>query len=154
MQLEDSAGKIVVPQSVTEVAEMVDRLGKELDHCILSNGDMFIQAAGSSPQLVVEYRDPSGHYEAVDLHSAQTVKNLFSAFYQSDDSWKTLVTFSPISEGTDGPSRSIEGEDSCASGPREKSLKDRLLDSAKHEMKNNVSRMVRRGVRDTFRKFK
>ena len=36
MQLEDSNGKIVVPKSAAEVDQMLDRLGRDLDHCILS----------------------------------------------------------------------------------------------------------------------
>jgi len=154
MQLKDSNGKVFVPQSVAEVTEMIDRLGRELDYCILSNSDMFIQAAGSSPQLVVEYADPSGHYEATEVLSAGTVKDLFSAFFRGNASWKTMVAFSLISEVADGPAGTAGGESSGARRTREKSLKDSLLDSAKREVKNNVSRMVRRGVRDVFRKFR
>lgn len=154
MQLEDSNGKIVVPKEVTEVTEMIDRLGRGLDHCILSEGDMFIQTAGADPQLVVEYRDASGYYEAAEPQSAQTVKDLFSAFFQKNDSWKTMVAFSPLEDTTGGPAGSAQDADSGARDTQPKSLKDSLLDSVKREVKNNVSGMVRRGVRDVFRKFR
>jgi hypothetical protein len=154
MQLEDSSGKVLTPRNVTEVTEIVDRLGKGLDHCILSDGDIFIQAAGSDPQFVVEYGDSSGHYEAAGLHSAQTVRDLFSAFFQKDNSWKTMVAFSPVSTASSGSPESTGAGAGGARGTWQKNPQDSLLESVKREVKNNVTRMVRRGVRNIFRKFK
>jgi hypothetical protein len=154
MQLEDSNGKVFVPKNVTEVTETIDCLGSGLEHCILSDGDMFIQTAGSSPRLVVEYQDPTGHYEAAELHSAQTVKDLFSAFFQKNDSWKTMVAYSRTGDAAAGPSVSTGDRSTGTGGTREKSFKDGLADSMKREVKNNLSRMVRRGVRNVFRKFR
>jgi hypothetical protein len=154
VQLEDSSGKISVPGNVTEVTEMVDRLGKGLDHCILSDGDIFIQAAGSDPRLVVEYGDASGHYESADLHSAGTVKDLFSAFFQKDSSWKTMVTFSPVETASSGFAESTGAGAGGAHETRQQDPPDSLLESVKREVKNNLSRVVRRGVRNIFRKFK
>jgi len=155
MQLEDSNGKFVVPQSPAEVDLVIDRLGKDLDHCILSEGEFFIQATGSAPALIVQYGDDSGLYEAAETQPSGTVKELFGAFFQKDDSWRTKVSYTRIgdgssSSGASGPKADREGGD----GHQEKSIKDSLLDSVKREVKHNVSGMFRRGVRNIFRKFK
>ncbi len=154
MQLEDSSGKVSTPRNVTEVTEMVDRLGKGLDHCILSDGDIFIQAAGSDPRLVVEYGDSSGHYEAAGLHSAGTVKDLFTAFFNNNDSWKTMVAFSPANAASGGSPENTGTGAGRAPETWRTDPKGSLLESLKHEVKNNVTRIVRRGVRDIFRKFR
>lgn len=150
MNLEDSNGTISIPKDVTEVTAMIDRVGNGIDHCILSDGEMYIQTAGTAPSLVVEYQDDTGHYAAAELHSAQTVKDLFSAFFQKNDSWRTLIAFSR--EGENPAARSAD-TGRTNSRPGEKGLKDGLIDSVKREVKNNVSGMVRRGVRNIFRKF-
>ena len=153
MTLEDSNGKIVKAGSETDVTEMVGRIGRGIDHCILSDEVFFIQAAGSTAEMVVQYGDGNGHYEADGVQAAETVKALFSSFYRKDDAWKTMVSFVPVDEV--GPAGEVNAESpGGAQGRQDKSLKDTLLDSVKHEVKNNVSRMVRRGVRDVFRKFR
>ncbi|MFP4384264.1 MAG: hypothetical protein ACLFST_12610 [Spirochaetia bacterium] len=150
MTLEDSNGKISTPQNVNEVTAMIDCVGNGIDHCILSDGDMYIQTAGSSPNLVVEYQDSTGHYAAPETHSAQIVKDLFSAFFQKNDAWRTMVVFSPQGGNTSGPTQTAGQSTSRTGG---KSFKDGLVDSVKREVKNNISGMVRRGVRNIFRKF-
>ncbi|MCF7949441.1 MAG: hypothetical protein K9M94_12705 [Spirochaetia bacterium] len=155
MELEDSNGKIVVPQSPAEVDQMIDRLGRDLDHCILSEGELFIQAAGSAPGMIVQYGDPSGHYEAAQMLPPETVKELFAAFFQNDDSWRTRVGYTRIGGGSTSSGAPGSGADrGRVAGQQEKSLKDSLLDSVKREIGHNVSGMVRRGIRGAFRKFK
>ncbi len=155
MELEDSNGKIVVPQSAAEVDQMLDRLGRDLDHCILSEGEEFIQAAGSASGMLVQYGDSTGLYEAAETLPSETVKELFAAFFQKDDSWRTRVSYTCMS-GADSSSGapSPEADRERGAGRQEKSLKDSLLDSVKREVKHNVSGMVRRGIRDVFRKFR
>lgn len=155
MQLEDSNGKFVVPQSPAEIDQMIDRLGRDLDHCILSEGEQFIQAAGSAAAMIVQYGDTSGTYEAAETLPSETVKELFAAFFHKDNSWRTRVSYTPMeggshSSGASGPEADREG----AAGQQDKSLKDSLLDSVKREVTHNVSGMVRRGIRDVFRKFR
>lgn len=155
MELEDSNGKFIVPKSPEEVDQIIDRLGRDLDHCILSEGEDFIQAAGSSSALIVQYGDSSGHYEAAETLPSETVKELFTAFFHKDDSWRTRVSYTRIGGGSSSSSApGPEADRERGTGQQEKSLKDSLLDSVKREVKNNVSGMVRRGVRDVFRKFK
>lgn len=154
MEFEDSTGKFSVPKNVQEIEDMVDRLGRGIDHCILSDGDMFVQAAGADPRIVVEYGDSTGHYEAAEPLSARTVKDIMSAFFRKDVSWKTMAAFSPTGDFAAGPATGTADSDGGAGATREKSLKDSLLDSVKREVKNNASRMVGRGVRDIFRKFR
>ena len=155
MQLEDSNGKVIVPQSLAEVHQMIDRLGGDLDHCILSEGEQFIQAAGSAPGLIVQYGDSSGNYEAAETLPPGTVKELFGAFFQNDASWRDRVSYTRIGGGSSSTATSIpEADLDRDDGPGRKSLKDSLLDSVKREVGYNVSGMVRRGVRGVFRKFK
>ncbi len=155
MQLEDSNGKVVVPKSPAEVDQMIDHLGVDLNHCILSEGELFIQAAGSSPGLIVQYGDTSGNYESAETLPPGIVKELFGAFFQKDDSWQTKVSYTRIGGGnssSDAPNPRVAQE--RGERQQEKSLKDSLLDSVKREVGHNVSGMVRRGVRGVFRKFK
>jgi hypothetical protein len=155
MQLEDSNGKLVVPQSPAEVDRMIDRLGKDLDHCILSEGEQYIQTAGSASGLIVQYGDPSGNYEAAGTLPPETVKELFGAFFRNDDSWRTKVSFTRIGGGSSSSGApSPEGDKQRVDGQRESSLKDGVLESVKREVTNNVSGLVRRGVRAFFRKFR
>ncbi len=155
MQLEDSNGNVVVPQSPAEVDRMIDRLGRDLDHCILSEGELFIQAAGSGQALIVQYGDSSGIYEASETLPSETVKELFGAFFQKDDSWRTRVSYTRIGDGSPAAGApSPEADRERVDGHRERSLKDSLLDSVKREVKHNVSGMVRRGIRSVIRKFK
>ena len=155
MQLEDSNGKVVVPQSSAEVEQMIDRLGRDLNHCILSEGELFIQAAGSASGLVVQYGDPSGNYEAAATLAPETVKELFSAFFQKDDSWRTRVSYTRIGGGSSSsgaPSPDVDREK--ADDRREKSPQAGLLDSVKRDVTHNFFGMVRRGVRNIVRKLK
>ena len=154
MQLEDSNGRILEPAGVTEVTDMVNRLGKELDHCILSDGDAFIQAAGSDPRLVVEYRDLSGYYRADNPLPVGTVKEFFSAFFQKDDSWKTMAAFSRVDESASGAAKTGESDAYGVNGDREKDLKSGLLDAATRGVKSNLFRLLRRGIRNLFRNFR
>ena len=129
---------------------MIDRLGRDLVHCILSQGEEFIQAAGSASGMI-----STGLYEAAETLPAGTVKELFAAFFQKDDSWRTRVSYTCMS-GPDSSSRAADPEvgRERGSGQQEKSLKDSLLDSVKREVTHNVSGIVRRGIRDVFRKFR
>ncbi len=155
MQLEDSNGNVVVPQNPAEVDRTIDRLGRDLNHCILSEGELFIQAAGSAPALIVQYGDSSGTYEASETQPPETVKELFGAFFQEDDSWRTRVSYTRIGDGSPSSGApSPQADRERVDGHREKNLKDSLLDSVKREVKHNVSGMVRRGIREVFRKFK
>lgn len=155
MELEDSNGKIVVPQSPAEVDRMIDRIGKDLDHCILSEGELYIQTAGSAAGLFVQYGDPSGNYEAAGTMPPETVKELFGAFFRNDDSWRTTVSFTRIGGGgSSSGARSPESDTQRVDGQRESGLKDGVLESVKREVTNSVSGLVRRGIRAIFRKFR
>jgi hypothetical protein len=155
MQLEDSNGRVVIPQSPAEVDQVIDRLGRGLDHCILSEGEQFIQAAGTAPEMVVQYGDPTGNYEADQMLSSETVKELFAAFFRKDDSWRTSVSYTRIGGGSPSSSAAgLETDRERGAGQQQKGLKDTLLDSVTRELGLNISGMVRRGIRNVFRKFK
>ena len=161
MKLEDSNGRTSEPKGVSEITDMIGRLGKGLDHCILSDGNLFIQAAGADPKLVVEYGDPSGHFEAASVLPAETVKGIFTAFFQNDPSWKKMAVFTRAGEGASPsggaiPGGSIPGAASNRSTPagaREKGLKDDLINSVKGEVRYGFSGVIRRIVRGIFRSF-
>jgi hypothetical protein len=155
MELEDSNGKIVVPQSPAEVDRMIDRIGKDLDHCILSENERYIQTAGSAAGLIVQYGDPSGNYEAAGTMPPETVKELFGAFFRNDDTWRTTVSFTRVGAASSSSgARSPEGDKQRVDGQRESGPKDGVLESVKREVTNNISDIVRRGVRALFRKFR
>lgn len=155
MQIEDSDGRIYSPQSKKEINLIIDRLGKDLDHCILSNGELFIQAAGSDRALIVQYSEGSDMYEASETQTPEVVKELFASFFDKNDSWKTNISFTPVVTGN----AHVVNSDDFSGQKKETSfqqnnLKKGILDSIKHEISQNVSGMVRRGIRDLFRKLK
>lgn len=141
MELEDSNGTVTQPGSSADVAAVVRRLGNGIDHCILSDGDLFLQAAGSDPELTVQWGDGSNLYEASETLSEQTAIDLFSAFYECDPSWKTKVSFVPA-----------EGGGSAPSGGR--SLKDDVMSSVKGEIQYGISGLIRRAIRNILRSFR
>ncbi len=164
MDLEDSTGKIQENVSLENVISCIDRLGKDLDHCILGEGDEFIQSASGGGGFLVEYGDAGGHYTAEDDNlSADQVKELFSAFYNHDPSWKTKISFTRQGDGeasaaTAGSSPAAAGSGDSGSGQgvtnfEQKSLKDTVMDSVKREAQNSFSYMLRRVVRRFFRRF-
>ncbi len=156
MKLEDSSGKISEPRSSSDVEAMVERVGKDIDHCILSNNDDFIQAAGSGSGMLVGYNDGGGYTECQDTNlPVETVKKLFVQFFEGDPGWKTAVSFGPQSPEANASAAGPSG----ASGPgttnnfEEKGLKDTVIDSVKREAQSSFSYMIRRIVRRFLRRI-
>lgn len=158
MKLEDSSGKISEPKSSRDVEAMVERVGRDIDHCILSSNGDFIQAAGSGSGMLVGYNDGGGYTECQDTNlPVETVKKLFVQFFEGDPGWKTAVSFGP----QDSASASAAGA-SMASGPtgpgtatdfEGKGLKNTVMDSVKREAQSSFSYMIRRIVRRFFRRI-
>ncbi len=162
MKLEDSSGKISEPKSSSDVEAMVERVGKDIDHCILSNNDAFIQAAGSGSGMLVGYNDGGGYTECQDTNlPVETVKKLFVQFFEGDPGWKTAVSFGPQDNTSASASNSSAPNASAnsPSGPgnttsfEAKGLKDTVMDSVKREAQSSFSYMIRRIVRRFFRRI-
>lgn len=154
MRLEESTGKIIQNATAEDVKSCIEQLGKDLDHCILSEGDFFIQSAASGSGLFVEYKDGQGHYRSDDQNlSAEIVKELFSGFLNGDSSYRQMVSFSLEDEGgVERPSGSnIGGEGSKVTNFEAKSVKGTVVDSVKREAQNSISYMIRRATRRFFR---
>lgn len=161
MKLEDSNGKISEPKAVSEITDMIDRLGKDVNHCILSDGDLFIQTAGEGPELIVQYGGPSGHYEAASAVPAETVKEMFTAFFQNDPSWRTKVVFTSVEGGPSSGEVASRGgipggvaNRNASAGSQGRGLKDDLINSVKGEVRYGLSGVIRRIVRSIFRNFR
>lgn len=161
MKLENSNEKISEPKAVSEITDMIDRMGKDVDHCILSDGDLFIQTAGEGPELIVQYGGPSGHYEAASAVPAETVKEMFTAFFQNDPSWRTKVVFTAV-EGSSSSGQVSSGgvisegvmNRNTSAGSQERGLKDDLINSVKGEVRYGLSGFIRRIARSIFRNFR
>lgn len=154
MRLEDSDGKIFNPVSEDELSAVIDKVGGALDFCTLSNGDGFIQTAGSSGGLLIQYRDSSGQYESDDTSlSSGAVKDIFSAYLKGDESWKNGISFSKWSED-DGQAEDSDSNARLNSGPKDfspESIKKTVVNAVKGEATRSISSMVRRLIRNIFR---
>lgn len=162
MDLERSDGKIIQNPDAAVLDEVIAGIGKEYEHCILSDGDAFVQTAGSVGSLLLQYSDGQGMYESVrsDLE-VSTVQDVFRQFLAHQNSWQTSIDFSPMDGGPAagaasgsgaggrGASDSEQGETSHG----EKSFADSLKDSVKKEAMNSVNRAARKITRNVFRKF-
>ena len=159
MKIEDSEGKILEAVNEGDVAAYIERIGKDLDHCILSDGDRFIQAASTGDGLLVEYRDATGYYRSDDESlSSETVLRLFSSFLRGEEDWKNELSFS-----LQGSSEAVTPERSAArsagsSSPNttefeQKSIKDTVVDSVKREARNSFSYWIQRITRRFFRRL-
>ena len=146
MKLEDSSGKFTEARSPKDIENLIDQVGKGIDHCILSDDDAYIQTAASGSGLLVQYGDPTGNYEGTDPSlSPQTVKKMFTAFFQHDASWKTHIAFSQIGEA--------EPASAAPSPGNRENLKDTVINSVKREAQNSFSYMIRRVLRRFIRRI-
>ena len=156
MKLEDSSGKFTEARSPRDIESLIDQVGKGIDHCILSDDDAYIQTAASGSGLLVQYGDPTGNYEGTDPGlSPQTVKKMFTAFFQHDASWKTHTAFSQIGEAEPASAApSPIGASRAAESPGNKeNLKDTVINSVKREAQNSFSYMIRRVLRRFIRRI-
>lgn len=156
MKLEDSSGKFTEARSPKDIESLIDRVGKGIDHCILSDGDNYIQTASSGAGLLVQYADPSGNYESTDSSlPPQAVKKIFTAFFQHDDSWKTQTAFTQIGEAEPASAApSPVGASRANESPGNKeNLKDTVINSVKREAQNSFSYMIRRVLRRFIRRI-
>ncbi len=101
VRLEDSVGRVVESPSEDAVRGSVGAIGSSVDHCILDLGEAgFVQAAGSSGALIVEYRDGSGMYSSsgANLDTA-AVQRIFVDAMNGRTEWKREFSFEPVATG-------------------------------------------------------
>ena len=114
MQLDRSDGHVVDSPSEEEVRKAVQEVGEDLDYCILSDEEDFIQVAVAGGGLLVEYRDESGQYESEDTDvPEEMVLEAFIQFLNGEDDWKGSLDFiaRELSEGTFAERFGLEDED-------------------------------------------
>ncbi|MDZ7794427.1 MAG: hypothetical protein U5P10_12285 [Spirochaetia bacterium] len=156
MKLEDSSGTVTEARSPKDIESLIDKVGKGIDHCILSDGDAYIQTAASGSGLLVQYGDSSGNYEGIDPSlPPQTVKKMFTAFFQHDESWKTHTAFSQIGEAKPASAASSPaGASQAAESPGSREdLKNSVINSVKREAQTSFSYMIRRVLRRFIRRI-
>lgn len=114
MQLERSDGQVIDSPSEEDVQKAVHEVGDDLDYCILSDEEDFIQAAVAGGGLLIEYRDESGQYESEDVDvPEEIVSEAFIEFLNGEDDWKGSLVFiaRELSEGTFAERFGLEDED-------------------------------------------
>ena len=101
VRLEDSEGRVVESPSEEAVRATVGAIGSSVDHCILDLGEAgFVQAAGSSGALIVEYRDSSGMYSSSGANlDVGTVQRIFVDAMSGRTEWKREIPFEPATAG-------------------------------------------------------
>ena len=152
IELECSDGKIIQNPGKTEADDTIAKIGNELDFCILSDGDDFIQTAASDGGLLVQYKDAGGMFESARSDfDCGTVQDFFRQFLDRKDDWKSSAEFTTMDSG-ETASDAGASENSRAAGPK-KSLKETLMDSVKNEAVNSVNRAAKKVTRNLFRKL-
>ncbi|MBI9104253.1 MAG: hypothetical protein JEY99_17680 [Spirochaetales bacterium] len=155
MTLEDSDGRFLKSVSEEDLFTVLEKIGKSLDFCILSNGGDFIQSAGSDGGQLIQYRDASGQYESDDTSlPLEKVKEVFLSYLKGDGLWKSSCSWTM----QDGPEESDEAQPGNMSKPDHlsgnlsgDSIKKTLINAAKGEATRSLSYMVRRFIRNIFR---
>lgn len=154
MKIEDSSGKIQENVTLDDVLSCIDRTGNDIDHCILSEGDSFIQTASSGSEYIVEYGDASGYHAGEGTHPVTLVKELFTAFYNGDPSWKNRIAFAAPEGGSAGASMPGHSGTTLGSSTSEQhNGKESIIDTIKNEAQNSLTYMIRRAVRNLLRRF-
>jgi hypothetical protein len=162
--LEDSDGSHQNNPSEAQITATLERIGSSLDHCILHlPGESFVQTAGDSSGLLIEYGDATGLYasDGSDFDVA-TVARVFAEAAAGRDGWKNEFSFRKTDEapgGADAGGRSFRmpgvgsgtGTTGGAGAGTGGSLKDQLLGQVKREISREASRgvgnIVRKGIR-------
>ncbi|MFW6228221.1 MAG: hypothetical protein ACOC2V_02075 [Alkalispirochaeta sp.] len=176
--LEDSDGGMQDNPSEAQIAAILERIGTSLDHCVLHlEGDYFVQTAGDTSGLLLQYSDSSGFYEspATDFDVA-TVARIFADSAAGRDGWKQKYVFHRT-DGPGGAEESVSPETSRGSsfrmpgtgtgsaneagagtlaGAGGGSFKDQLLNQVKREIGREASRgvgnLIRKGIRGISRR--
>ncbi len=157
MDLELSDGTLIDNPGQSDIDEAISRIGSGLDHCILGEGDSYIQTAGGTDGFLVEYSSEGQLFESNSGKlSSQQVKEIFHDYLAGGSKWKTMVPFQPQDIGEAEPSGS-RGAGIGGGGNQQSvtpgSLKDTFTGAAKQEAVNSVSYMIRRIVRRFMRKI-
>jgi|GEM_PF-1426157 len=143
--LEDSTGKVIQDPTETQIRETIFKIGEEIDHCILTVENNFIQTTGKKNELYVEADVGSGSIAADRAdYSSEDVFQMFLGFLNSDDTWKdhfTTVSF-------EGPS-----DFSRSHTPREQTQKPKfdVKEEAGKALQQEGRYVARRQMRRGFR---
>ena len=148
MNIETAAGENYQNVTLNQVQETIELLNSGNDFMILSVDDDYIQCAISGETFIVEYQDNSGYYRSEASLSRELIKNLFSAYFQGDDSWKTLTTWDferdESSHSHSHSSGSGSGSESIMDSLKGDLSVDKILKTVKNRAKNKIQRAVKR----------
>lgn len=158
MDLELSDGKIINNPTSSDTDDAISKIGSGLDHCILGDGDNYIQTAGGANQLFVQYQEGGVSFESNSNRvSTEQVKEMFRDYLAGGSGWKTMIPFQPMDMGSGGEAAPGAGSSTVSSAGTASfsagSLKDTFTNAAKQEAVNSVSYIIRRFVRKFFRGF-
>ena len=149
--IEDSNGNITNDPGKEQIRALVERIGGDLDFCILNLGEEhgFVQAAGSKNRLLIQYRDASGMYDSEDSDfSVETVTKIFSDTIAGNTDWKKQYAFS-LSDTPAGGSGSAYNAEKVQSDAK-RTLKDHLVDAVKSEAAYKAKRIISKGIGGLF----
>jgi len=146
--LEPSKGPTIPNPTRQQIHDMLSRIGKDLNHCILTLGseDEFVQAAGEENRLLIQYRDATGMFESLqsDL-SVETVERTFQDALSGNASWKTELGFRFV----DAPAPKHTHASAGPAAPPKSAGQD-AMDSVKRAAKDAAKRAVKSGLRGLF----
>lgn len=159
MKLELSDGNIINNPAQSDIDDAISKIGVGLDHCILNDGGNFIQTAGDSGQLYVQYREGNAFFESSSMVSKDQVTAIFRDYLSGGLSWKTMIAFETSDAGEAKATTSQDETGNAVAGGTgptsfsAESLKNTFTHAAKQETVNSISYLIRRLVRKLFRGF-
>jgi|SRR5690554_3452150 len=142
--LEDSKGHIIQNPTEDQIRTTINKIGNEIDYCILTMGNTFIQTAGSKNGLMIQVNDGSVVKEAdrADF-SPEEVCRAFLGFLHKNGSWKEQYSLGPLpaSVNTSGGQTSAK-----QMNKQQFDVKDEVVKALKSEGMYKTRRLIRRGI--------
>lgn len=124
MKLELSNGSIIENPTHSDLENWIRKIGTEIDHLILIDGDDFIQTAGEQDSLVIQRQEAGDLDDTEDTFDTETVIQTFQEYLDGDTGGK-----SPAVSTSKGESESFA---------------DEIADTLKKEASKAVGRFFRK----------
>lgn len=149
-ELEPSSGETIENPTREQIRAVLDRFGKDLEHCNFTYGEEFVSASGDAQTGIhLYYVDGEAEYTSGALEP-DTVCDVFLEAAGGESGWKTRIEFTreaAAQTNAQGRERPTRAGTQTADG----SLKDQLLGAARSEAARGFKRLVRNIVRNLFR---
>ncbi len=150
--IEDSNGHIINNPSKDQIIGVLNRFGKDLEHCNFNYANTFISASGNSSSAIrLFYIDSSGEeINSEETYNAEQVCDIFLKAKNEENSISGLSSNSfsePTSTNKDQNNKPSNKMDDIGLS------KDKIMSSVKNAAKSEIGRSIQRFIRRLIRKI-